>query len=318
VTNENGTKHALVLSGGGAKGSYEIGVMKALFEGASPTTNHEPLEVEIYTGTSVGSYHASFMTSKGEAPSLVALDQLDELWRYRIANTPMSCGNGVFRIRGAPFQFFDPSCLLRRPVEEVVELTKDAGFWTQYFLVQGTQFVTSTASLGTRILQSFDLSAFISPAPLDALIAETIDLTSLRASPKRLTIAASNWEYGRVQLFSKSDITDRFGTDAIRASAAIPGFFPPVILDDVPYVDGGVTMNTPLRPAIREGADVLHVIYLDPLVQDIPFPAVPKTDLGGIEGLLDFSAKNIAHNIALGYQDAVAHDCGALGCRVPS
>jgi predicted acylesterase/phospholipase RssA len=55
----------------------------------------------------------------------------------------------------------------------------------------------------------------------------------------------------------------------VLASAAIPGFFPPVQIGDDWFVDGAVLMNTPLQPAIVAGADVVHVIYLDPDVRAI-------------------------------------------------
>ena len=59
-------------------------------------------------------------------------------------------------------------------------------------------------------------------------------------------------------------MTDELGPRAILASAAIPGFFPPTEVGAQPFVDGGVVLNTPLVPAIEAGADILHVIYMDP------------------------------------------------------
>jgi hypothetical protein len=54
------------------------------------------------------------------------------------------------------------------------------------------------------------------------------------------------------------------------ASSALPGFFTPETVGAQAYVDGAVLLNTPLKPAIRAGADCLHVIYLDPDVSSIP------------------------------------------------
>ena len=65
-------------------------------------------------------------------------------------------------------------------------------------------------------------------------------------------------------------MTDGLGPLIILASSAIPGFFPPTQVGAVPYVDGGVVQNTPLVPAINEGADILHVIYMDPDVKNMP------------------------------------------------
>ena len=57
-------KSAVILSGGGANGAFEVGVMKALFAGKSPTTDRRPLEPDIYTGASVGSYNAAYMVER--------------------------------------------------------------------------------------------------------------------------------------------------------------------------------------------------------------------------------------------------------------
>ena len=79
-------------------------------------------------------------------------------------------------------------------------------------------------------------------------------------------------------LFDGEAIADRVGFRAMLASSAIPGLFPPVDIDGDPHVDGGLLMNTPLKPAVRLGADVLHVIYLDPAVARIPLPStLPST-----------------------------------------
>ncbi|MEI8154596.1 MAG: hypothetical protein WCG92_23880, partial [Hyphomicrobiales bacterium] len=43
------------------------------------------------------------------------------------------------------------------------------------------------------------------------------------------------------------------------------------------FVDGGVVMNTPLKPAVDVSADVLHVIYLDPAPGSIPLRAIGST-----------------------------------------
>ena len=47
---------AVVLSGGGAYGAYEVGVMKALLGGEMKGAGYRPLDPEVFTGTSVGSF----------------------------------------------------------------------------------------------------------------------------------------------------------------------------------------------------------------------------------------------------------------------
>jgi NTE family protein len=283
---------AIVLSGGGAKGAYELGVLRALFEGASPSTRHRPVEAQIFTGTSVGGYNASFLASQPGASCLTALDRLEWIWRQRIANTPETCGNGVYRVRGLPFQGLDPSCL-QRPFETLAEWANDGLFFANYAVVRGLNLLSSQAPLRARLAETVDVSAFFSTRPFESLVRQTIDRDALRASDRQLTIAASNWQAGTLQLFSKDDIAGPLGHQRIEASASIPGMFPPVAIEGVPYVDGGVLLNTPLRPAIRLGAEVIHVVYLDPLVENIPFPQLPNT----IDTLYRLYAISLAANM---------------------
>ncbi len=62
----NPVETALVLSGGGAYGAFAIGIMKALYAGASPATNYQPLKADIFTGTSVGAFNAAVMVGQKE------------------------------------------------------------------------------------------------------------------------------------------------------------------------------------------------------------------------------------------------------------
>jgi len=344
----------VVLSGGGAFGAYEVGVLKALLNGDSPATDYRPIDPGIYTGTSVGSYNAAIMCSRPGRPATDVIAELEELWLGRIANTLGSCGNGVYRLRGAPFQFFDPGCLAQ-PVRSLAKLGEDAAVLATAGLVKGAQFVTSDAPLKSRLLSLADLSVFISESPFKRLLTDTVDLDGLRRSDKRLVVAASNWQRGIVQLYRNREIADVVGTDAILASAALPGVFPPVFIDGVPYVDGGVTLNTPLKPAIDDGATTVHVIFVDPRIENFKLPLLPstldtfyrmlaviwaanvrkdvllmadgayrhklsvhihrpQTPLGGGDELLDFQRTKLASTVEIGYRDAVNHDCEVSEC----
>lgn len=270
------TRQALVLSGGGALGAYEVGVIRALTSGESRVSGFRPLEFGAFSGTSVGAYNATFMASRRALGGRRAIAELEEVWRRRIANTLESCGNGVFRIRGAPFQFLDPSCLLH-PIDNLIALARDSVPLTEAFLLQAARFATSEQMLQVRLIESIDIAAFISVAPLDELVAATIDVEALGTAAGRVAVVASDWQRGTPVVFKNEDLSGRFGSQPILASMALPGLFPPVKIEGNLFVDGAVTMNTPLKPAIEEGADVLHVVYVDPMIEDVPFPEVPNT-----------------------------------------
>ena len=48
--------------------------------------------------------------------------------------------------------------------------------------------------------------------------------------------------------------------DAVAASAAIPGIFPPVAIDERRLIDGGVVNNTPISHAVELGAERIYVL----------------------------------------------------------
>jgi len=125
--------------------------------------------------------------------------------------------------------------------------------------------------LREKMANLFDFTAFMSAAPWHQTVRDTIDFAAIRrcATPQ-LRVAVTNWTTGTVRMFHNHHMTDNLGPLAVLASSAIPGVFPEVYIGAEPYIDGGVLMNTPLRPALDEGADVIYAIYLDPDVASIP------------------------------------------------
>jgi len=267
---------AVVLSGGGANGAYEVGVLKALLEGSSCSTGYRPIDPGIFTGTSVGGYNATVMASQPGVPMRLKAEHLERLWVTEIANTLTNCGNGVYRVRGLPFQFLDPGCLAH-PVKSLLHFGKDVAELSAFGLAKGIEFATSHANLQSRLISLVDIGAFVEEQPFLELVHRTIDLDSLARSARKLTIAASNWSQGTVRLFSRQEITGDIGLSAVVASASLPGLFRPVKIQGDQFVDGGVLANTPLLPAIADGADVIHVVLLDPLIDSIQLPPLPST-----------------------------------------
>jgi len=277
MTNINESKHGLVLSGGGAYGAFGVGVMKALFAGKSPGTGHTPLEPSVLTGTSIGAFNAAFVVSQPGRPSLSTIEQLEKLWLTQLADTPESCGNGVYRIRGNPVTYLDPRCFAKNPARPFIEVAGDTAFFAQDLFKRGVKFFVSPGDLAERAVDLVDISAFFSLEPFKQLISRVVSLEGIRGSSTKLDIAATNWRTGALRLFRNHDLVDEVSDEAILASTALPGVFPPVELEGQPYVDGGVAMNTPLLPAIRAGAETIYVIYLVPEPGDVPVERLPDT-----------------------------------------
>lgn len=271
MTGTKSDKHAVVLSGGGANGAYEIGVMTALFAGKAPTTHYEPLDPAIFAGTSVGSYNAAFLVSRWEVYGTAAISSLERIWLDTIGSSREKPVNGVFRIRDNPLEFISPYSYLPNPFTPLSHLVTDSVSLAWDGLQRVVNLIAAQrAPLLERTVGLFDFSSFVSLEPFRQTVHETVWFEDLRRSPKELLIIATNWELGEVRLFKKSDMTDQLGPHILLASAAIPGFFPPQPVGAQLFADGGVLLNTPIQPAVEADADILHVISLFPNIDKIP------------------------------------------------
>src|SRR5512144_2278047 len=90
-------KPALVLSGGGAYGAYEVGIIKALADGTSPGAGGSPLEPMLISGTSVGGFNASVLAARASEGLGAAAAHLEKVWMEDVADAA-GRGNGVYRI----------------------------------------------------------------------------------------------------------------------------------------------------------------------------------------------------------------------------
>ena len=90
---------------------------------------------------------------------------------------------------------------------------------------------------------------------LRGLLEDHIEFSRLEDAPIPLHVVATDVLSGQDVLLSSGD-----AVDAVLASAAIPGVFPPVQVAGRDMIDGGVVNNTPLSHAIALGADTVWVL----------------------------------------------------------
>jgi predicted acylesterase/phospholipase RssA len=268
---------AVILSGGGAYAAYEVGVMKALFTGECSSTGYTFLNPGVLTGTSGGAINVATLASHPDVDICTLARYLDYVWVDLVGSAPERCGGGAFRIRGDLLRFLDPRCLAQNPLRPLTDLAGDTAFLTRDLFRRGLYFLMSSGSLENRALQLIDVSAFISPEPMRDVLPRIISLEGIRRSPRKLRIETTDWSRGVVRTFENHEMTDELGFQIIQASAAIPGIFRPSQINGEPYVDGGVLTNTPLNCAIEAGATTLHVIYIDPDIENIPLSRMEST-----------------------------------------
>jgi len=232
----NGTEPrglALVLSGGGARAAYQVGVLRVFareFPDAVP---------DILTGVSAGGINAAFLAAR-QAPFGDKVEQLAEMWaRLRIDNvfrvdlrdlTSRTLRWGGRLMSGGrsplpPAKSLVDTVPLREMLER--ELEADGG------LLGGIP-----KSLADGWLRSFALTA--------SSYTTGQSITWVQTREDGLIPA---WE--RPQ--RRSEIC-AIRVDHVMASAALPFFFPAVEVDGGWYGDGGIRLTAPLSPAIHLGA----------------------------------------------------------------
>ncbi|GBL35808.1 uncharacterized NTE family protein Mb1092c [Filimonas sp.] len=74
-----------------------------------------------------------------------------------------------------------------------------------------------------------------------------------------LFVTATDFMNGQQQIFHEGLLMDR-----IIASCSIPVLFPPIVIDGIPYVDGGISNNLPIEPFADRKEEVVSV-YVNPL-----------------------------------------------------
>ena len=100
--------------------------------------------------------------------------------------------------------------------------------------------------------------SLLDPAPLRELITGSVDLDRVRASPTRLLIVTADLARRTARLFDNSTVT----VDALMATSAVPGAFPPVALDGGVLVDGGLIARAPVLEALAAGVPVGRALVL--------------------------------------------------------
>jgi predicted acylesterase/phospholipase RssA len=270
VVNEpRSERQALVLSGGGAYGAYEAGILKGLASRQCPHSASVPFDPDVYAGSSAGAVNAAVFAAHLDTGLVGASQFLEAFWINHIADGPGRCGNGVYRLRSTPFDLLDPDCIFANPFSTVSSLVGDSVFLLQESFKRGVQFASSTENLTRRMLRTIDIGAFIVTTRIQEGLAHAISLDGIRRSGKELRIISTNFDNGDLVVFDERDVVDRHGIDTVLASASVPGFFSPVIINGQRHVDGQTLLNAPLMREFAD-CDIIHLVYMDPDIAAIP------------------------------------------------
>ena len=255
------TKTALVLPGGGARGAFQVGVLKAIAE-ILPKSSPNPFSV--ISGTSAGAVNTVVLASKAERLRS-AVAELEQVWAH------FRC-HQVYKV-------------------DHLTMIKSSLHWLSS-VVLGGWLVGSPKSL----LDNAPLRELLSRNVHFPRIQQAIDNGHLDA----VAITAAGYESARSTSFFEAadhlhdwDRTRRLGKrvelnlDHLMASIAVPMVFPPQSIGNEFFGDGAMRQATPLSPAVHLGADRILVVGIrDEIGEKEPTALGPPPSIGQIAGYM--------------------------------
>lgn len=265
-------KRALVLAGGGIAGiAWETGVLRGIAD-ESPAAARVLVESDVLVGTSAGSAVAAQLGSG---------HTLDELFDRQVAETSAEIDSGV-DVDTITELFLTA---LAAPYEEPMDKTRQ-----QMRRIGAVALATETV-----------------PAPVRRqVIAQR--LPSHDWPERTLRLTAIDVATGELAVFDRESGVDL--VDAVAASCAVPGAWPPVTIADRHYMDGGVASSVNL--VVAADCDVAVVLVPSGVDAPSPFGAGPAAEISSFAGT--------ALAVFADADSLAAFGPNALdpGCRIPS
>ena len=234
----------LVLSGGGAKGAYEVGVWQEL-QAAGLTSN-----VTVISGTSVGALNAALFATKPESAEKIWLEKMKGVFAINTNRVGQSIQKTMNDVSNA-----------------VVVAEKTGKRWKG--------FMSLALATGLRLADDYVREVGTGESRIgyidSAKLATALDEVLFREWPSIPSVYVTALEKG-----GGMSKTWRLNAEPherrvlmLRASSAIPVGFDTVIIDDKVYVDGGWESNggnnVPIDPILKNHHDVktVIVVYLE-------------------------------------------------------
>jgi len=220
------SKKALYLAGGGARGAYQAGVLKAI----SALLGTDSIPFEIVSGVSVGSLNAAVLVEQAE-DFAASTDKLNNLWANIDSQNIFNASN--------------------------LALSKSV---FQSLRHRQSGYILDTEALSKFISNTVDfdkLRTNINGTYLEAMevICHCYDKHQTISFYQHVNPHFEDWHYPR-----HSSQKVAINKQLILGSSALPLFFPPAEIDGLHYGDGSMGLVAPLRGAIRCQVDSIMIL----------------------------------------------------------
>ena len=222
---------AVMLTGGGARAAYQVGLLKGL-------ARHFPdLRIEIVTGVSAGAINAIFLAAHtGSLADKAAL--LEQLW------CELSC-ESIYQFDWRMFLPFRSALASVLPNKSRFTKSRPHG-------------LMDTSPLRRLLCRTLGVAPAV-PIPGIEQNLRSGDLTALALMTLDYSTGQTvRWVQGRYFDIHEGPIRrtalSKFTVDHVMASSALPFVFPAVRIGDEWHGDGGIRLAAPLSSAVHLGA----------------------------------------------------------------
>ncbi len=224
-------RKALYLAGGGARGAYQAGVLKAI----GHILQVKEIPFDTVSGVSVGSINAALLAENAD-DFPAGLEKLESTWGEIHCQQIYNASN------------YELSKSVMRNLSTLIIKQRQAGHLLNTSPLR--QFVDETVDF-SRIeenLRNKNLDAF-------EIISNCYETHQTVSFYDHSFPEFEDWAYPR-HISQKTTLC----ADHILASGALPLFFPPIPLDGFHYGDGSIGLVAPLRGAIRFQVDKIMIL----------------------------------------------------------
>ncbi|MEW6609788.1 MAG: patatin-like phospholipase family protein [bacterium] len=279
-------KIGLVLSGGGGKGAYEAGVVKALIDAK--------IKFDVVVGTSVGGLNATLIASN-------QIDDLIKLWQEKITNKSVFAPQIKLKFNFGDILFLFP----------IISL-----FWAKSKLIKIVSNINSLCdSTPLRSLVKSVVNINNLKGSGNKLI---LTGTNLQIGNEETFVKTEDGKFFIKRKDSIKEVRDtdfeKMAISCMMATSAIPVAFKPEDISGYQYIDGGVGNNTPLMNAIESGCKDIFTILIKPPQRtpvDLQFSNLPLIAARTLEIFLentteeDFQRAELINNVIKTWQKMV-------------
>jgi predicted acylesterase/phospholipase RssA len=238
-------RFGLALAGGGPGGAvYEIGALRALDDAIEGLDFND---LHVYVGVSAGSFVASCL-----ANGLTTAQMCRAIVKTHLGEHPFS---PKYLFQPAALEFFNRGLMTPRLVLE--------SLWDY---IAAPEDLTLLESL-TRVARALPVGVFNND-PLRAFLERSFSMEGrtddFRYLKRHLIVVAADLDSGEAVRFGEPGFDAVPISRAVQASTALPGLYPPVIIDGRYYVDGVLLKTMHASVAIEAEADL--VLCINPIV----------------------------------------------------